>query len=117
MKNADAEKALDLKAETLSLHAQNLQLREENAQFRGQISQLQEEIRREQESSTERKKHQEKKIGRSVVLIHEDDPNTYYCSNCFKTKREAFPLQTMAHVFHFAGTHQCGVCQAKFGAR
>ncbi|HTG32578.1 MAG TPA: hypothetical protein VLB76_06565 [Thermoanaerobaculia bacterium] len=117
-KGRDAEKAAkealglvsDLQARLLQFQEIALRLQEENAQLRA-------EIRQKEEGATERKQYERKTVGRSVVLVREDEPGNFYCPTCMEVKKHAIPLQPHPMRSGSFGSHFCSQCETSYRLR
>ncbi len=115
-KNPEVEKSLSdaleqifsLQSSMIDLQAKILSLQEEN-------SQLREKIRQEEARAKDRGQYQRKKIGGAVVLIREEEPDTYYCPACFESRGQRILLQETPRTFRrMVGSHECPQCKADY---
>ena|ERR1700709_268913 len=124
-KGRDAEKAakealglvMELNTRLLQLQEIAFRLHEEKAQAVEENTQLRKEIRHKEEWVAEGKKYKGKKVGHSLFLVHEDDPDLFYCPTCFRTKQALITVQPYSGRYAPIGSiggYQCNSCGTRF---
>jgi TolA-binding protein len=113
--NAEAEKAVsEAFDQVLSLQDRMIDLQEKILRLQAENAGLREQIRSEEKRAAERQKYKKKKVGQAVVLVTEEEPDTYLCPTCFETRGRAIPIQAHPSRTGTFGTHFCSTCETSF---
>lgn len=118
--NALQTRLFEIQEKVASLNRTIIHLESENAQLTRKETDLREEIRRKEEGASERQKYQRKAIGKSVVMVRDDEPQQYFCPTCFeKTGGKGIPIQPYPPIVvqSIGFTHHCASCKTDFSLK
>jgi len=98
---------VELEKISLQLHAEKTQAIEENTRLRA-------EIREQEERAAERQRYKSQKVGASLLLVRDDDPEIFYCPTCAETKRFHISLQPHWTWGDNPSGYRCNSCETVF---
>ena len=78
---------------------------------------LRKKVSEGEKRALDREQYEQREIGRSIVVVHKNNPTIKYCPICFETENLRIPLQRVERGRDLLVSHICQHCNKGFELR